>query len=173
MALGEWLSVQSSRELHTAEIEAESIELTENPDEEAQELSLIYQAKGLPEEFADDLARRIISNPDMALDTLAREELGIDPETLGGSAWEAAIASFLLFTLGAIVPVIPFFFGAGLGATLVSVAVSALALFGVGAAITIVTGVSAFKSGMRQVLFGLVAAAITFGIGSLLGTAVG
>ena len=173
MALGEWLSVQSSRELYEEQIAVEREELAMAPEEEASELALIYQAKGLPQEMARRLADQVIASPEAALDTLAREELGVDPETLGGSAWEAAFASFLLFCLGAIVPVFPFFFASGLTATVVSLAVSALALFAVGAGITLVTGKSAWRSGLRQTLFGLLAAGITFGIGRLLGVAIG
>jgi VIT1/CCC1 family predicted Fe2+/Mn2+ transporter len=173
MALGEWLSVQSSRELHQAQIAAEAAELAAAPEEEAQELALIYEAKGLPADLARQMAGRIISNPASALDTLAREELGVDPDTLGGSAWEAAIASFLLFVTGAVVPVLPFVFARGAAAMVISVSVGAVALFLVGAAITIVTAKSVWRSGLRQVLFGLVAAAITFGIGRAVGIAVG
>ena len=107
-----------------------------------------------------------------ALDTLAREELGIDPEALGGSAWVAAGTSFCLFALGAIVPITPFLVASGLPAIIASVIVSAVALMGVGVAITVVTGADAFRSGARQVVFGLAAAAITFGLGSLVGTSV-
>ena len=114
----------------------------------------------------------MIASPEAALDTLAREELGVDPETLGGSAWEAAFASFLLFCLGAVVPVFPFFFTSGAGAVIASLAVSALALFVVGAGITLVTGKRAWRSGLRQTLFGMVAAGVTFGIGTLLGAAI-
>ena len=173
MALGEWLSVQSSRELHQAQIAAEAAELAEAPEEEAQELALIYEAKGLPADLAQKMADRIISNPASALDTLAREELGVDPDTLGGSAWEAAIASFLLFVAGAMVPVLPFMFARGSAAMITSVAVGAVALFLVGGAITVVTTKGVWRSGLRQVLFGLVAAAITFGIGHAVGMAVG
>jgi VIT1/CCC1 family predicted Fe2+/Mn2+ transporter len=172
MALGEWLSVQSSRELHTEEIETEREEIIAFPEEEEEELSLIYRAKGLPEELARQMAAHIMSNPDSALETLAREELGIDPETLGGSAWEAAVASFLLFTAGAAVPVIPFFFVSGFAAVVASLIVSGLALFVVGAGITLVTGRGLLRSGLRQVVFGLTAAAITFGIGRILGVAI-
>lgn len=172
MALGEWLSVQSSRELYEEQISVEREELEMAPQEEEAELSLIYQAKGIPEELARRLAAQVITSPEAALDTLAREELGVDPETLGGSAWEAAFASFLLFCLGAVVPVFPFFFASGTGAVITSLAVSALALFGVGAGITLVTGKSAWRSGLRQTLFGMVAAGVTFGIGTLLGAAI-
>ncbi len=172
MALGEWLSVQSSRELYEEQIAVEREELEMAPQEEEAELALIYQAKGLPEEMARRLAAQVIANPAAALDTLAREELGVDPDTLGGSAWEAAAASFLLFCLGAIVPVFAFFFTSRTAAVLISLGGSALALFGVGAGITLVTGKSAWRSGLRQVVFGLVAAGLTFAIGKLLGTAI-
>ncbi len=172
MALGEWLSVQSSRELYEEQIAVEREELQMAPQEEEAELTLIYQAKGIPEELARRLAAQVIASPEAALDTLAREELGVDPETLGGSAWEAAFASFLLFCLGAVVPVFPFFFTSGAGAVIASLAVSALALFAVGAGITLVTGKSAWRSGLRQTLFGMIAAGLTFGIGTLLGAAI-
>ncbi|NWF80475.1 MAG: VIT1/CCC1 transporter family protein [Chloroflexi bacterium] len=173
MALGEWISVQSSRELYERQIVIERDELEQNPAEEQEELALIYQAKGLPEEQARALAARLVADPANALDTLAREELGVDPDELGGSAWEAAISSFLLFAVGAIVPVLPFLFLSGLAAVGLSVALSTLGLFGIGAAITLLTGRSVWYSGMRQVLVGLAAAAITFGIGWLIGISLG
>jgi len=169
MALGEWLSVQSSRELYQRQIAIEARELEEAPEEEAEELALIYQAKGIPEAQARELAQQIISNKDIALDTLVREELGIDPNELGGSAWEAGITSFILFATGAAIPVLPFFFVAGELGVLISVIASALGLFVLGAGITLMTGRSVLFSGTRQVLFGVVAAAITYGIGALLG----
>jgi len=172
MALGEWLSVQSSRELYEEQIAVEQEELAAFPQEEEAELALIYQAKGLPEEMARQLAARILATPGAALDTLAREELGVDPDTLGGSAGEAALASFLLFSFGALVPVFPFFFASGVTGAVWSLAVSALALFVVGAGITLVTGKSAGWSGLRQTLLGLIAAGVTFGIGHLLGVAI-
>ncbi|RME81559.1 MAG: rubrerythrin family protein [Caldilineae bacterium] len=169
MALGEWLSVQSSRELYQHQIEIEAEEIAAVPEEEAEELALIYQAKGLPEDQARTLAARLIADEASALDTLAREELGIDPEELGGSAWEAAGASFLLFAMGAIVPVAPFAFLSGLTAVVVSLGLSALALFLIGAAITLMTGRGVLFSGMRQALFGLAAAGVTYGIGWIMG----
>jgi VIT1/CCC1 family predicted Fe2+/Mn2+ transporter len=172
MALGEWISVQSSRELYERQIAIERDELEQIPDEEETELALIYQAKGLPEAQARDLAARLIADRPSALDTLAREELGVDPEELGGSAWEAALTSFMLFALGAIVPVAPFLFLNGLAAVAASVALSALGLFGIGAAITLLTGRSVLYSGARQVVIGLAAAGITFAIGRLIGVAV-
>ncbi len=173
MALGEWLSVQSSRELYQRQIGLEARELAERPAEEEAELALIYQAKGLSPEQARQVAAQIISNPASALDTLAREELGVDPEELGGSAWEAAATSFFLFAVGAIIPVLPFAFLSGLPAIAVSVLVSALGLFVIGAGITLMTGRSVLFSGLRQVLFGLAAAALTFGIGRLIGVSIG
>lgn len=173
MALGEWLSVQSSRELYAHQVEVEREELAMVPDEEEEELALIYEAKGLDPEQARQTARTIIGGDvDRAVDTLAREELGIDPEALGGSAWVAAGTSFCLFALGAIVPVAPFIVASGFAAVVASIILSAVALMAVGVAITIVTGSSALRSGGRQVIFGMLAAAITFGLGTLVGTAV-
>lgn len=169
MALGEWLSVQSSRELYQHQIQIEKQELETQPEEEQEELALIYQAKGLPAEEAGRLAKRLISDPAGALDTLAREELGINPDELGGSAWEAALTSFGLFALGAIIPVFPYFFAHGTVGILWSAAVSALGLFVIGAGITLITGRHWLISGLRQVMFGLAAAAVTFGIGRLIG----
>ena len=172
MALGEWLSVQSARELYQRQIEVERQELVEVPEEEAEELALIYQAKGLPEDEAQSLARRLIDDQAQALDTLAREELGINPEDLGGSAWTAAAASFCLFAFGAIIPVAPFLFLSGWASVAASVAASTLALFAIGAGITLLTGRSVLYSGARQVLFGLLAAAITFALGRLIGATI-
>jgi len=172
MALGEWLSVQSSRELYENQLKTEAEEIESAPEEEAGELSLIYEARGLSPETAHKLASQILANKDTALDTLAREELGIDPTQLGGSAWEAAITSFILFALGAIIPVAPFIFTKGMPAVFISIGLSALGLFGLGAAITLFTGKPVWKSGLRMVVFGLLAAAVTFGIGRLIGVSV-
>jgi vacuolar iron transporter family protein len=170
MALGEWLSVQSARELYQRQLRVEKQEVSEVPEEEAEELMLIYQAKGLPEGEARSLAQRLITDETTALDTLAREELGINPEELGGSAWAAASASFCLFALGALIPVLPFFFMVGPWGVAVSAALAALALFGVGAGISLLTGRGVWYSGLRQVLFGLLAAGITFSLGRVIGT---
>jgi VIT1/CCC1 family predicted Fe2+/Mn2+ transporter len=173
MALGEWLSVQSSRELYQRQIAIEATEIEEVPEEEEEELALIYESKGLPQKEAQALASKLISDDTTALDTLAREELGIDPDELGGSAWVAAITSFFLFSMGAIVPVISFMFLSGLAAVGLSLALSALALFIIGAGITLMTGRSIWYSGMRQVIFGLLAAAVTFGVGKIIGVSTG
>lgn len=172
MALGEWLSVQSSRELHQSQIETEREEILAMPEAEAEELALIYQAKGMDPEEAEKAARDVMSDPDVFLETKVREELGIDPEELGGSAWEAAIASFFLFAVGAIIPVIPFFFLTGGAAVFTSLGLAAIGLFLLGAATALVTGTGVSKTGARSLLLGLAAAGITYLIGSLLGVAV-
>ena len=173
MGLGEWLSVQSARELYSHQIRVEREELEAIPEEEEVELALIYESKGVPEDQARRIAQQIIQgDPRVALDTLSREELGIDPDELGGSAYEAAFTSFLLFGGGALVPLLPFLVSSGAPAVIAALVLSGLALFGVGAAITIVTGQSALRSGLRQVGFGLAAAVVTFGIGHLVGTVV-
>jgi VIT1/CCC1 family predicted Fe2+/Mn2+ transporter len=169
MAMGEWLSVTSSRELNQKQIATEADELREAPEEEKEELVLIYQAKGLDEKQARALADKLLSNKDTALDTLAREELGIDPEELGGSAWQAGASSFLLFSLGAIVPVAPFIFLTGSAAFETSVAASAVALMAIGVGTSLFTGRSMVFSALRQLLIGAAAAAITYGVGKVVG----
>jgi VIT1/CCC1 family predicted Fe2+/Mn2+ transporter len=172
MALGEWVSVQSSRELYQKQIKTEKEEIAVSPDEETEELALIYEARGLKEDSARKLAQQIMSNNETALESLARDELGIDPQELGGSAWEAAITSFLLFALGAIIPVIPFFFLSGISAVMLSAALSSIGLFVIGAAITLFTGRTVLSSGLRQMLFGLTAALVTYIIGRLIGVSI-
>ena len=173
MALGEWLSVQSSRELYAHQISIETGEIESHPEEEAEELALIYEARGLKPEQAKSLAGQIMTSPEYAIQTLAREELGVNPDELGGSAWEAAFASFGLFALGAIIPVSPFIFSSGSTAVLFSVGLSAVALFILGAVISLFTGRSTLYSGLRMVIFSLLAAAITFGIGRMIGHSIG
>jgi VIT1/CCC1 family predicted Fe2+/Mn2+ transporter len=172
MALGEWLSVQSSRELYEHQIKIEAEEIATNPEEEQEELALIYQSKGLPEDRARELASQMMADKGSILDTLAREELGINPEELGGSAYEAAIMSFFLFAFGALFPMLPYFFWSGIPAIILSLGVSAIGLFIIGAAITLMTGRGVLFSGMRQVLVGIAAAALTYGIGKLIGISV-
>ncbi len=169
MAMGEWLSVTSARELYETQIATEASELRESPEEEKEELILIYEAKGLPQAQARALAERIIADPSTALDTLAREELGIDPKELGGSAWIAGGTSFLLFALGAIFPVLPFFFLQGSAAVETSLGQSAVVMFLIGAGTTLFTGRGMVFSGLRQVGIGIAAAAITYGLGRLIG----
>ncbi|MCC6723029.1 MAG: VIT1/CCC1 transporter family protein [Saprospiraceae bacterium] len=172
MALGEWISVKSSQELHENQMQLEMEELEANPEGEEMELALIYQSKGIPVEQSRQMAKDIIADKEHAHEILIKEELGINAEDLKSSAMEAAITSFVLFAVGAIIPVIPFFFLGGTQAVLISTGLSALGLFLIGSAITLFTGRSIWFSGIRQVIFGLVAAAITFGIGKLIGVSV-
>ena len=173
MAIGEWVSVQSARELNLHQIAIERQELQEAPKEEQEELALIYQSKGLDERTAKDLSANLMQQSTMALDTLAREELGIDPKELGGSAWGAAITSFFLFAIGAIIPVFPFIFTNGFAAVVISLALSVLGLFGIGAGVSLTAGSPLWKAGARQILLGLLAAGITFGLGKLIGSTIG
>jgi VIT1/CCC1 family predicted Fe2+/Mn2+ transporter len=172
MALGEWVSVTSARELAQREIRIESSELAENPEAEGEELKLIHEAKGLSPSEAETLVRHLLADRTTALEALTREELGIDPNELGGSAWEAAVTSFVLFAIGAAVPILPFVVARGSLAVAGSVVISAMGLFGIGAAITLFTGVPVWRSGGRQLLLGLAAAAVTFGVGRLIGMAI-
>ena len=172
MALGEWISVKSSQELYENQMELEMEELETNPEGEEKELALIYYSKGIPEEQAKQMAKEVMTNKDKAHEILIKEELGINADDLKGSAMEAAIASFILFAFGAVIPVIPFFFFGGYKAVIISTILSAMGLFVIGASITLFTGKSVWYSGFRQVLFGLIAAAITFGIGSLIGVSI-
>jgi len=171
MAMGEWLSVTSSRELNQRQIDVEAEELRAVPEEELEEMVLIYQAKGLGEAEARALAEKLMANKDTALDTLVREELGIDPEELGGSPWTAAFASFGLFALGAIFPVAPYFWLNGVAALAASLALSGIALALIGTATSLFTGRGIFSASLRQLLIGYGAAAITFAIGRLAGVA--
>jgi Uncharacterized membrane protein len=174
MALGEWISVQSSRELYARQIDIERDELADAPEEEMEELALIYRAKGLPPEEARATAERIIKGGgEAALDTLVREELAIDQKELGGSAWEAALTSFGLFSLGAILPVLPYVFFSGTAGIVASSAASVAGLFAIGAITTVMTGKNPLLYGLRHVAIGLVAAAVTFGIGRLVGVNLG
>lgn len=169
MALGEWISVKSSQELYENQMQLEKEEIETNPEGEERELALIYMAKGIPEEQAHKMASEIMLNTAHAHEVLVKEELGINPEELKGSAMEAAVYSFILFAIGAVIPVLPFFFTKGMTAIVISVVCSAAGLFLIGSAITLFTGKSVWYSGFRQVIFGLIAAAITFGIGKLIG----
>jgi len=172
MALGEWISVRSSQELLENQMRLEAEELRTSPADEARELALIYRSKGIPVDQARQMAQDLLADPAKAHATLVSEELGIRPDELEGSAWEAAYTSFLLFAVGAVIPVVPYFFTTGPMAIALSAALSAAGLFGIGAAITLFTGRSVWSSGLRQVLFGMLAAAITFAIGTWIGVTV-
>jgi VIT1/CCC1 family predicted Fe2+/Mn2+ transporter len=171
MAAGEYVSVRAQRELFEQQIAMEKQELEMSPKEEEEELALIYQAKGIPEADAHLMARRIVANPHTAIDTLAREELGLDPSQLG-SPWAAAGSSFVAFILGAIIPVLPYLASAGAKAFGASALLSCLALFAIGALISIFTARGPLSSGLRMLGIGLLASAITYSVGWLLGVSV-
>ncbi|HSU89771.1 MAG TPA: VIT1/CCC1 family protein [Terriglobia bacterium] len=171
MAAGEFVSVQSQRELYEQQIAVERQELEMAPEEEKEELSLIYQAKGVPSGQAEELAERILSNPQTAIDTLAREELGLDPASLG-SPWVAAASSFFAFATGAVIPVIPYLLLSGSSAFVTSAVVCGAALFILGLLVSLFTGKSALFSGLRMLGIGAIAAAVTYFIGKLLGVTV-
>lgn len=169
MALGEWISVRSSQELYERQMALEMLEIENDPEGEMRELALIYIAKGIPDKQALQMAEEAISDTSQAHEILVKEELGINAADLQNSAWEAAITSFLLFAIGAIIPVISFFYASGLPAVLQSLLFSTAGLFMIGTAITLFTGKSIWYSGFRQVIFGLAAAAITYIIGKVIG----
>jgi VIT1/CCC1 family predicted Fe2+/Mn2+ transporter len=169
MAMGEWLSVQNSRELYRRQLDIEAEEIASAPEEEQEELALIYESKGIPEQTARVMAKEVMSDKTRALDALSREELGINPEDLGGSAWIAAWTSFTLFSLGAIIPLMPFIFSHGAVAVITSLAASGVALFLIGVVTTLFTGRGFLYSGTRQLLIGLAAAGVTYGIGRWIG----
>jgi VIT1/CCC1 family predicted Fe2+/Mn2+ transporter len=168
MAAGEYVSVRSQREMFEYQIRLEKEELDHYPDEEAGELALIYEARGLPRDDAQRMASQLITDPARALDTLAREELGLNPEDLG-SPWGAAFFSFLSFAAGAVIPLSPYALGGGTNAMTVSIGVSLVALFAVGAALSLFTGRNAWWSGARMLCIGVTAGAVTYLIGKGLG----
>jgi len=171
MAAGEYVSMRSQRELFERQIELERMELETHPEEEREELALIYRAKGIPKADADRLADTIIADRAVALDTLAREELGLDPSELG-SPWAAAAGSFLSFAVGALVPVLPYLFARGTLTIVPAIVLSALALFAVAASLSLFTGRNPLYSGVRMLALATVAAGATYGIGRLVGASV-
>jgi len=171
MAVGEYVSVRSQRELYEHQIGLERDELKQYPEAEAQELALIYAAKGLPQREADRLAHRMIADPEHALDTLAREELGLNPAELG-SPFGAAISSFLAFASGAAVPLLSLLFLPGGKALAVAIGVTGVALFAIGALLSLFTGKSAAMSGLRMLALGSAAGAFTYAIGVMLGVSI-
>jgi VIT1/CCC1 family predicted Fe2+/Mn2+ transporter len=171
MAAGEYISMQSQRELFERQIELERAELEAMPDEEQRELVALYVAKGFAPDEAERIAARMFEDPGTALDTLVREELGLDPDQLG-SPWGAATGSFLAFAVGAAIPVVPYLFGGGSAVFLASLGVSLVALFVVGAAVSLLTGRSLLFSGFRQLGIGAAAAAVTYAVGSVIGVGV-
>jgi VIT1/CCC1 family predicted Fe2+/Mn2+ transporter len=173
MAAGEYVSMRSQREMFEYQIGLERDELDEYPDEEAEELALIYETRGMDLGEARRITRELVRHPDAALDALAREELGLNPMDLG-SPWGAAAFSFVAFSAGAILPLLPFVLGLPLERAIVAAAaIAAIALFGVGATLSLFTGRRALAGGLRMVLIGGGAGLVTFGIGRLLGAAIG
>ena len=168
MAAGEYVSVRAQRDVYEREIEVERAELEEMPKEEMQELAFIYQRKGFTRQEARAVAERIISNPEVALATLAREELGLDPSQLG-YPWMAAISSFLAFGLGAVIPLLPNLFTEGMLALMLTISVSGVATVGIGVLLGIITGKNPLWGGGRMLLAGTIAAGVTYGIGSAIG----
>ncbi len=165
MAAGEYVSVRSQTELFENQLAKERLELELVPDEERDELLTIYRRKGVSEPLARELVDEIMKDPELALDTHAREELGLDPDDLG-SPWAAAIGSFFAFTLGAIVPVVPFIVGGGYWALAAAIIAGAVMLGLAGMLTSLLTGRHPLYAGGRMVLIGLAATGITFGIGS-------
>ena len=173
MAAGEYVSVRSQREMYEYQIALEREELAEYPEEEAEELALIYQARGVEREQAREVSRALLANPQAALDVLAREELGLNPDDLG-SPWRAAISSFVAFALGAAVPLVPFLGRfTGPRTVIASVLITALALFAVGLGLSLFTGRDALRSALRMVLIGGGAGAVSYLVGHAVGVAIG
>lgn len=172
MAAGEWVSVQSQRELHEREIAHERAELAAFPDEERAELEAIYRAKGLSADEARTVVSRLMEDPEVALDVLVREELGLDPDALP-SPWIAAVASFFAFAIGAFVPLVPFLVSEGAVAIGWAVGLAASALFTVGALVSLLTRRSLLYSGARMVLIGALAAGVTAVVGAAVGVNAG
>jgi len=168
MAAGELVSVRSQQEMVEREVQVERQELADDPEGERTELAGMYRAQGLSAEDANTVARILSANPDIALDTHARLELGVDPEA-PGSAWRAAISSFLAFSVGAILPLFPWFFIAGSAAVIASVIIGAIAALALGAAIGLMSGRNVLGTAVRQLAVAAVAATVTYGVGYLLG----
>ena len=172
MAAGEYVSMSGQREMFEREISLERTELEEKPQEELEELVLLYRAKGLAPAEARELAEQLMSDRTVALDTLVREELGLDPDALG-SPWAAAFSSLATFALGALVVVIPYLFGGGTAAFVTAVVLALLAMAAVGAGLGVLNGRSAARGALRQVLAGVLAAGVTYGVGALIGVRTG
>jgi VIT1/CCC1 family predicted Fe2+/Mn2+ transporter len=168
MAAGEYISMQSQRELFENQIGREREEMRVMPEVERAELASIYRAKGLPAAQAQQVADRLMEDPEKALDTMVREELGLDPDELG-SPWGAASSSFVAFGFGAVVPLLPFLLTTGPVAVSAALGLSLVALFAVGAGVSLVTGRGLLFSGARQVVIGAAAAAVTYLVGTVIG----
>ena len=171
MAAGEYVSVRSQREMYEYQIALERAELDEYPDEEAEELALIYEARGVEIGQARELTRALFANPQQALDVLAREELGLNPDALG-APWQAAGFSFFSFAIGAALPLIPFLAGmTGQDAVLAAAGIALAALAGVGMALSLFTGRGAWRGALRMAAIGGGAGLVSFWVGKALGIA--
>lgn len=168
MAAGEYVSMKAQSELLERELDMERLELFRRPEAERRELAAIYRSRGVDEDTADQLATALSRDPEMALETHAREELGIDPSSLGKPV-SAAVSSFVCFGIGASIPLMPYFFGTGTAALVAAVLLGALAGLAVGAALARFTGRSMVRSSLRQLLFTAVPAVITFALGAAVG----
>jgi vacuolar iron transporter family protein len=171
MAAGEYISMQSQRELFERQIELERAEMAAMPEEEEAEMASLYRAKGFNADEAKAIAHRLFEDPERALDQLIREELGLDPDELG-SPFGAAFGSFVAFALGAFVPVVPYLIGSGVGAFVAAIGLSLVALFAVGGGVSLLTGRGVLFSGARQVAIGAAAAIVTFVVGTAIGVSV-
>lgn len=172
MAAGEYVSMRSQREMFEYQIGLEQQELNAYPEEEAEELALIYEARGIPAADAKRLSAFVISDPTKALDTLAREELGLNPDNLG-SAWGAASASFMSFALGALVPLLPYLWPGVSHGLPIAIGLTLVALFSTGATVSLFTGHSLWWSGLRMLLIGAAAGGATYLVGHLFGVVQG
>lgn len=172
MGAGEYISMRVQRELLERMLHLEAHELGSDAETERLELADIYRRKGLSAELADEIATELMRDPKVALDTHAREELGIDPEEGLGSPWGASISSFLTFSVGALVPLVPFLFVAGAVGTVVAASVTGLALLVVGGLTSKLTGRPVATSALRMFAIGMGAALVTYAVGAVLGVSV-
>jgi VIT1/CCC1 family predicted Fe2+/Mn2+ transporter len=168
MAAGELVSIRAQRELQERELDVERAELAEEPDAERRELAAMYRARGVPPAEAETVARILSANANVALDTHARLELGIDPEGGGTAGW-AAFVSFVSFAVGAVLPLLPWFFMSGTGAVIASVIIGTVCALLLGAIIGSFTGRGVLRTALRQLVATAIAAGVTYSVGSLLG----
>ena len=168
MGAGEYTSMRVQREVFERLIHDEAHELATDPEGEVEEQARRYEAKGMPADVARAAAEALMRDPEVALDTHARDELGLDPHGGLGSPWGAAGSSLVAFAGGALVPLVPFMFGSGVGAAVASAVASGVTLFVVGSGLSLFTGRPFGRSGARMLLIGALAASATYGIGRLI-----
>jgi VIT1/CCC1 family predicted Fe2+/Mn2+ transporter len=172
MAIGEYISMTAQAELFQRELDLERREIRRRPENERRELAHIYRSRGVDPSTADEVASQMMRDPDIALETHAREELGIDPSALG-SPIGAAVSSFLAFAVGAIVPLLPWFFGGGSSYAVATVVLGAIGALAVGGVLSRFTGRGVVRSGVRQLLFAAIGASVAYGIGTAFGVSTG